>query len=410
MTRVLTPAEARSLAAGRYGDFVADLEALVDIDSGSRNAQGVNQIADFVVQRARRSGSHVERMPGSPHAGVTLGDRVVVRRSGTGTRKILMLAHMDTVFADGTAASRPYRVVGRHASGPGVCDDKAGLLAGLAVMDVLADAGAEHFGELVLFCTPDEEIGSPTSRQDIARLAADADAVLSLEGAREDGSVVSSRKGIADVTIAVSGRAAHPGVDFERGANAVVAAALLVADAHRINDEGTGIRINVGRFCGGERVNVVASSATVELEVRVDPEPGLDAALARLRAIVDTVYVPGADASMTVSAACPPMRPVPGQATLLAHTRAIAAELGFQVDDVASGGAADASYAAATGVPTLDGLGPVGGDDHSVDEWLDLDSVVPRIALLASLVSRLSAVGVGCVEAGNDQTTEGRTT
>ena len=410
MTRVLAPAQARTLAADRYGAFVADLENMVNIDSESWNTKGVNRIADFVAERARNSGCRVQRIPGSSHAGVTLGDRIVVRRTGAGSRRILLLAHMDTVFPDGTAAARPYRVRGGRARGPGVCDDKAGLLAGLTALDVLGAAGAEHYGELVLLCTSDEEIGSPTSRPDIARLASEADAVLSLEGAREDGSVVSRRRGVADVTITLNGRAAHPGVDFERGANAVVAAALLVADAHRINGEGPGIRVNVGRFCGGERVNVVASSATVELEVRVDPEPGLDAALARVRALADTVYVPGVTASMTVSGACPPLCPAPGQAALLTHTRAIAAELGFEVDDVATGGVADANYAAAAGVPTLDGLGPVGGDDHSVDEWLDLDSVVPRIALLASLISRLSAEGVGCVEAGSDQTNRGRTT
>lgn len=397
MTQLLAPEDARALASDRYAAFVDDLEILVGIDSGSWNALGVNRIADFVCERGRRAGHRVERLPGAPHDGTTLGDRVVIRQSGSGTARILMLAHMDTVFEDGTSAARPFHVVGRRALGPGVCDDKAGLLAGLTVLDMLADSDVGNYRELVLFCTPDEEIGSPSSRDDIARLAADADAVLSLECAREDGSVVSARKGIADITVTVTGRAAHPGVDFERGANAVVAAALLVADAHRINTDVSGVRVNVGRLCGGERVNVVASSATVELEVRVDPQPGLDVALAHIRALVDTVYVPGAAASMTVSAACPPLRPGPGQAALLAHTHSIARDLGFHVDDVSSGGAADANYAAASGVPTLDGLGPVGGDDHSVDEWLDLDSIVPRVAMLASLVSRVAGSTVDCV-------------
>ena len=384
---MLAPRDALRLALAQYQTFVDELAMLVNVDSGSWNAKGVNRIADVVVERARRSGCHVERLAGALHDGVTLGDRVVVRRSGTGDGRILMLAHMDTVFADGTAAARPYREVDGRAHGPGVCDDKAGLLAGLTVFDLL-DADSASYAELVLLCTPDEEIGSPTSRGDVERLAAQSDAVLSLECAREDGSVVSTRKGIADVTITVTGRAAHPGVDFERGASAVVAAACLVAAAHRINDDDSGVRVNVGRLAGGDRVNVVPSSATIELEVRVDPDPGLDAALARVRALVDTVWVPGATAAMTVSSACPPLRREPGQASLLAQVREIAHELGFDVGDVASGGAADANFAAAQGVPTLDGLGPIGGDDHSVDEWLDLASIVPRLAMLASLVSQ----------------------
>lgn len=394
----LSPGAAYALAAERYPAFVADLATLVGIDSESSDAGGVNRIADVVCDRALRSGCRVERAAGGTHEGIHLGDRVVVRRSGSGTARVLLLAHMDTVFARGTAAARPFRVADGRAYGPGVCDDKAGLLAGLTVLDILAGAQPHSVAEVVLLCVPDEEIGSPTSRDEIARLAAESDVVLSLEGAREDGSLVSSRKGIADITVTLTGRAAHPGVDFERGANAVVAAALLVADAHRINADVPGVRVNVGRISGGERVNVVAASATVELEVRVDPQPGLDEAIARVRRLVDTPYVPGVTASMTVSNACPPMRRDPRQDLVLDEVRSVAHELGFAIDDVSTGGAADANYAAAAGVPTLDGLGPVGGDDHSVDEWLDLDSVVPRIAMLACLITRLPAA-IGCVGA-----------
>ncbi|MGU3435003.1 M20 family metallopeptidase [Actinomycetes bacterium M1A6_2h] len=387
---MLEPNTARSLAADRYSAYVDDLRTLVNIDSGSLNIDGVDKIADFVCSRAMGRGYEVERIPGD-----CAGDRVVVRLRGTGPGRILLLAHMDTVFADGTAAQRPFRTDGDRAFGPGVCDDKAGVVAGLTVLDILRESGRENFGELVLACTPDEEIGSPTSHAAIAELATDADAVLSLECAREDGSLVSSRKGIADITVSVTGRAAHPGVDFERGANAVVAASMLVAAAHRLNDTVPGVRVNVGRFCGGERANVVAPSATVELEVRVDPEPGLDVALAVVEAIVDTEYIPNTRGEMSVSNACPPLVRSPGQNVLLDHARSIAHELGFTVDHVASGGAADANFAAAKGVPTLDGLGPVGGDDHSEDEWLDLSSVVPRLSMLACLISRLSAVTVG---------------
>ena len=394
----LSPGAAHALAAARYPSFVTDLATLVGIDSESWDAAGANRIADIVCERAAASGCRVERATGGVHEGRPLGDRVTVRRPGSGTTRILLLAHMDTVFARGTAAARPFRVVGGRAYGPGVCDDKAGLLAGLTVLDILGETDAGGFAEVVLCCVPDEEIGSPTSRDEITRLAADADVVLSLEGAREDGSVVSSRKGIADVAVTLTGRAAHPGVDAERGANAVVAAALLVADLHRITADMPGVRVNVGRIAGGERVNVVAASATVELEVRVDPQPGLDEAIRRIRHLVDTTYVPGVTASMTVSNSCPPMRRDPAQDVVLDEVRAVAHALGFAVGDAATGGAADANYAAAAGVPTLDGLGPVGGDDHSVDEWLDLDSVVPRIALLACLITRLPAA-IGCVGA-----------
>ena len=240
---------------------------------------------------------------------------------------------------------------------------------------------------------PDEEIGSPTSRDEIARLAAEADVVLSLEGAREDGSVVSSRKGIADVAVALTGRAAHPGVDAERGANAVVAAALLIADLHRITRRHAGVsgqrRQDLRRRAGQRRRRLGhrgtrGARRTPAGTRRGDPPASATSSTrptCRASRRLDAV-------SLTRARRC---GRDPAQDVVLDEARAVAHALGFAVGDAATGAPADANYAAAAGVPTLDGLGPVGGDDHSVDEWLDLDSVVPRIALLACLITRLPA-------------------
>ncbi|MFC8015450.1 M20/M25/M40 family metallo-hydrolase, partial [Streptomyces cinereoruber] len=197
------------LARARRADYLRDLEELVSVDSGSYSAGGVNEVADWIERRLERIGFTVERvrLPSTPD-GHRTGDALVGRRRGTlpeaeGGRRILLAGHMDTVFENGTAAARPFRTDGSTAYGPGVSDDKGGLLAGLTALEILGDLGVDAYDELVLLATPDEEIGSPASRPLIEATAAGAHFGLGLECARENGDLVIARKGVADFRLTV---------------------------------------------------------------------------------------------------------------------------------------------------------------------------------------------------------------
>jgi glutamate carboxypeptidase len=376
----------------RYDGFMADLAQLVSVDCGSWNAEGVNQVADFCADRLASLGFTITRVPARDDDGRPLGDIVVARRRGDlpHGRRILLLAHLDTVYDDGTAAARPLRIEDGIAYGPGVTDDKGGLLAGVHAAAAISDSGQHPYAELVFLLTPDEEISSSASQPTIERLATEADYALCLEAARENGDLVWARKGIADLHLTVTGRAAHSGVEPERGANAALTAAHLITALQGLNGQWPSVTVNVGVVQAGSRTNVVCAEARLEMEIRAATTEEMDAALAAVEALASHPVVPGTSVAVHRPAAWPPMAPTDEVAGMVAHAQEIAAELGFEVTAVATGGAADANLAS-TWVPVLDGLGPIGGGDHSPAEWLDLSSVVPRTTLLAALICRLGA-------------------
>jgi glutamate carboxypeptidase len=367
--------------------YLADLASLVNLDCGSYSPQGVNRVADHVLARLETLGATVQRIGHHPTAGEPqLGDLVVGHLPGNGPR-LLLIGHMDTVFEAGTAAARPYRTVGERATGPGVTDMKSGLLAGLTALAALQAHGARP--AVTFVANPDEEIGSPFSTPHIRGLVPDHDVALVLECARANGDLVSARKGIADAEVVVTGRAAHAGIEPEKGRHAILAAARHVEAIQALNGRWPGVTANVGVIQGGSRPNVVPASCRYEVDLRATSADAFDAAWEELAAIVAMPDPVGTTAQLRRTAHHPPMERTPATARLVALAVAIATELGFAVGDAATGGASDANTTSAAGLPTLDGLGPVGGDDHSADEWLDLTSVVPRVTLLASLIDRI---------------------
>ena len=361
--------------------YLAELETLVNIDCGSYTPDGVNRVADFCSDALGSLGAKVERLPAEG-----LGDLVMGRLAGDGPR-LLLICHMDTVFDPGTVAERPFRREGDRALGPGVTDMKGGLLAGLHALAALRTAG---IGPAVTYvCNPDEEIGSPFSGPHIRRLAAEHDAALVLECARANGDIVSARKGIADYHVEISGRAAHAGVEPEKGRSAILEAARQVLALTALNGRWPSVTVNVGVIEGGTRPNVVAARCGLKVDLRAASVAEFEAAAAELERIVSTPSVEGTRATLHRVAGHQPMERSPAIAQLAGLARQIAGELGFTVNDAATGGASDANTCAAAGLPVLDGLGPVGGDDHGPDEWLDITSIVPRTALLAGLISRI---------------------
>ena len=361
--------------------YLVELEQLVNIDCGSYTPEGVNRVADFCADAFGALGASVERLPAE-----RLGDLVIGRLAGEGPR-LLLIGHMDTVFDPGTAAERPFRRDGDRALGPGVTDMKGGLLAGFHALAALKAAGVAP--AVTYVCNPDEEIGSPFSGPHIRRLAAEHDAALVLECARANGDIVSARKGIADYHVEITGRAAHAGVEPEKGRSAIVEAAHKVLALTALNGRWPSVTVNVGAIEGGTRPNVVAARCGLKVDLRAASVAEFDAAATELGRIVTTASVDGTHATLDRVASHQPMERSPAIARLVRLAQQVAGELGFSVNDAATGGASDANTCAAAGLPVLDGLGPVGGDDHGPDEWLDITSIVPRTALLAGLISRI---------------------
>jgi glutamate carboxypeptidase len=383
----------RDIAAKRYEDFVDALREMVNVDCGSYTPEGVNAIADLCQARFERGGWAVRRIRNEPSGDQErLGDLVIGRLEGGGRARVLMIGHTDTVFDPGTVAERPFRIEGDRAFGPGVTDMKGGLLTGFFAVEVLQAAGFDGFGTITYICNPDEEIGSPWSRDTILAEAGMADAALVLEGARENGDVVSSRKGVLDVRLEIEGRASHAGVEPERGRSAILEAAHKTVALQELNGRWPGVTVNVGVVHGGTRPNVVAERCVLEVDVRSPEEATFEEARAAVEAIANQHTVPDVHVTTISNGWHRPMEKKGGGAKLAALAIEVAGELGFVLRDAATGGASDANTTSGAGVPSLDGLGPIGGDDHGPKEWLDLSSVVPRISLLAGLLSRLEGI------------------
>ena len=380
--------ELESLRAAVEADlpaFLADLEHLVDIDCGSYTPEGVDEVGRWVAEAFTELGASVETRP-DPDG--RLGATVIATFDGRpGAPRVLLIGHMDTVFDAGTVAERPFHIEEGIARGPGVTDMKGGLLAGIyALKALIGEVGGLPFERLTFVANPDEEIGSPTSTPHIRAIAPEVDACFVLECARANGDIVSSRKGILSLRLTVGGRAAHAGVEPEKGRSAIVEAARLVRDLHALNGRWPGVTVNVGVIAGGTRPNVVAERCTLEVDVRGADRAGLEAAEAAIAEVADAIEV--ADTSVGIAAEHRwwPMQKLDRSGRLVEHAKAVASSLGFDLADAATGGASDANTTSGMGVPSIDGLGPIGGNDHSPAEYLEVQSIVPRTALLAGLL------------------------
>lgn len=400
----VSPDELRRLDATvseAYPRFLAELERLCNIDCGSYSPAGVNEVATWVAAAFADLGGEVERRPDSTGR---YGDTVIGTfrgRVGAGPR-LLLIGHMDTVFPDGTVAQRPFRIESGIAKGAGVTDMKGGLLAGLHALAALRELGGGSweplpFERITYVANPDEEIGSPSSTPHIREIAAASDACFVLECARANGDFVSARKGIADIRLTIHGRAAHAGVEPEKGRNAILAGARLVEAIQALNGRWPGVTANVGVFQSGTRPNVVPDLAHLEIDVRGVTSAELDGAVAAVRQLAEHPGVPDVTVEIDDMAGWQPMEKLERSGRLADHVIALASRLGFTTKDVGTGGASDANTTSGMGVPSIDGLGPIGGRDHSPDEYLEVSSIIPRTSLLAAL---LLATGRDPVVAG----------
>jgi glutamate carboxypeptidase len=365
--------------------YLADLERLVNIDCGTYTPDGVDEVGRWTAAFLGQLGAEIDVRP-DPDG--RFAKTIVATFAGKADGpRALLIGHMDTVFDAGTVAARPFRVDDGIAYGPGVTDMKSGLLSGLyALKSIIAELDGLPFERLTFIANPDEEVGSPSSRDHIRAAAADVDVCLVLECARANGDIVSARKGILDTRLTVNGRAAHAGVEPEKGRSAILEAARLVRDLHALNGRWPGVTVNVGKIAGGTRPNVVAERCDLEVDVRSTTAEGLAEVEAAINELTVATEVPETAIDANVVVSWLPMEKLERSGRLVEHAQAIAERLGFTVHDTATGGASDANTTAGMGVPSLDGLGPIGGNDHAPAEYLEIESIVPRTTLLAGLL------------------------
>ncbi|MDT3718304.1 M20 family metallopeptidase [Pseudomonas oryzihabitans] len=359
------------------------LQRLVDTDSNSYDKAGVDAVGAVLAASLAEDGIAVVRTPVAD-----FGDVLAARVGPAEGAAVLLLGHRDTVFPPGTVAGRGFTRDEKMAFGPGVADMKGGLVASCFALRALQRAGQLPFPVRVLY-TGDEEIGSGTARPHLEAAARQARAVLNCEPGRISGNVVKARKGGASLTITVSGRAAHAGVNHAEGASAIQALALKIVKLHALTDYERGITSNVGLIEGGTSSNTVAPSATARLDVRFVALADWPELQARIAAIVAEQELPGTHASVVPTSLFLPMEEHLSTELLALYQREAQA-LGFTVDGEFTGGCADSGFTASLGVPTLCGLGPVGGKVHTDAEFLVLDTLVPRTQALVATILALA--------------------
>ncbi len=367
-------------------EYLDDLRTLTALEAGTLHKPGVDAAQSWLAERLAALGFTVDRLP-QP----VLGDNLYARRQGAGGQRILLLGHADTVFPVGTAAARPLRIDGNLIHAPGVCDMKGGLLTGLYAIRALDAVGCRSYGAIHFVVVSDEEIHDRGSLPLIRQSTRNADVAFTLEAARANGDIVTARKTAVWATVRVQGKAAHAGVEPEKGCSAILALLRHLDAIDKLNGFRPGVTVNIGRIEGGTQPNVIAEEAHAELDLRAWRNADIPDLLDAIHAQLAQPVLNGATATLDVKldGAMPAMERTPAVAALEAATQRIAAGLGFTVKGASTGGASDASFVAAEGVPVLDGLGPIGGLDHSPDEYIELDSIVPRTALLALLMAEV---------------------
>lgn len=370
--------------------YLDDLQTIVNIDSGTYTKAGVDRVGDYLSERFAAFGfaTHIERQQ-------QYGNHLVATHTSNvpNGARILLIGHIDTVFPEGEVAKRPFtlsKVQNKHiATGPGVLDMKSGVLIGMYGLHLLLAAQEAQYQRVTFVCNSDEEIGSPSSKSLIQGLAKEADAAIVLEPGRMINTIVSSRRGSGQYRVEVRGVSAHAGVEPQRGRNAILELSYQVQKMQALNGTVPGTTLSVGIISGGERTNVVPDYAYCDMDVRVSDPGGLKALEAAMRKVTSQHVLEGTQITLSGGMACMPFERNKHNAHLVQLVKEAGSELGLKIQDVGSGGASDANNTSAVGTPTIDGLGAGGGLAHNPGEYIELDYLPVRIALLAGLVGKI---------------------
>jgi glutamate carboxypeptidase len=356
------------------------MEKVVNIDSGSYDKAGVDAVGEAFAEFFSEHGVEVERVPRD-----VSGDIFRARIAGPGNAPIVMMGHRDTVFPKGEAGRRPFTIRDGRAYGPGVVDMKGGLVLNAFVLVAFKKFGGNP-APLISLLTSDEEIGSPQSRGIIEDTARGARAVYNSEPGRANGNVVSQRKGGVFMVMDIVGKASHSGGNFEAGRSAINALAHKTLAIAALTDLPIGVTLNVGLVSGGQSVNTVAPWASGEIDMRYARRADRDRIVAAIEKILATEHVPGTSASLKIKGEFLPLEQTSGNAGLFSIYQKAALKAGLALEGESTGGCADSGFTSAVGTPTICGTGPVGGLAHSPEEYLEVDSIIPRALALANAV------------------------
>jgi glutamate carboxypeptidase len=388
----------RALAAKEKAPLIDTLKDLVSIESGSGDREGLDRIADLIAGRLRALGGVVEMIEPDPADVYRMADTprqpgrmVLARFAGAGTKKILLIAHMDTVYLRGMLAQQPFRIDGNRAYGLGIADDKHGVAVILHTVAMLRQMNFRDYGVLTVLINGDEEVSSPASRAMLTKLGSEHDVTFSCEGTRVESDQLSlTTAGIAAVNLNVKGRASHAGAAPEQGRNALYELAHQILQTRDLSEPEIGLKMNWTVARAGTNRNVIPADAGAMADVRVLRVADYDGIEQKVRERIRKKLIEDTTVEMTFERRRPPLEVTPASRALAAHAQGVYAEIGntLSARDVAEGGGTDAAFAALrTKAPVIERFGLRGFGSHSNDaEYVDLDSIEPRLYLLARMI------------------------
>lgn len=370
----------KEFIAGQFGNFLTDLETIVNIDSGSTDLHGVRAVAAFFQRRFDALGMTTEL--------VGLGERgVPCLKAYTSPRNnrfdLMMIGHMDTVFPQGEAEKRPFAIVDNRATGPGVCDMKGGLLTALYALEALNNDGLLDKLSVCVTFNGDEEVGSPDSREWIETNGRLCDRVFVFEPCKKGYRYILERSGGGAILVTAKGVASHAGGAPEKGANAVLEIAHQILNMHSLNDPEKKTSVHATVISGGRKVNIVPDHARVSVDVRVRQMSELPRIKAFFDALPSKPYVNGVSLSVNSEIDRPPMVPDASTMKLWRIIKDVAKAVDIIPEHAPRGGCSDGNFTSALGIPTIDGMGASGENSHTADEYLDLTSIVPLTTIVA---------------------------
>src|SRR5215471_9519947 len=392
----------RSLAAQEKAPLLVTLKDLVSIESGSGDRAGLDRIAALIADQLAALGGKVEMIEPNPadtyrmvDTPKEIGKMVLARFTGTGSKKILLIAHMDTVYLRGMLAKQPFRIDGNRAYGLAVADDKQGIAVIMHTLAMLKAMDFRDYGLVTVLINGDEEVSSAGSRATLTRLGGEHDAVLSFESSRVESDQLSlTTAGIGAVVLNVKGRASHAGSAPERGRNALYELAHQILQTRDLSDPTTGVKMNWTLASAGTNRNVIPAIASATADVRVLRVADYDGIEQKVRERITKQLVPDTTVEMTFERRRPPLEATPASRALAKHAQDVYAEIGnaLIVSDVAEGGGTDAAFAALrTKAAVIERFGLRGFGAHSNDaEYVDIDSIEPRLYLLTRMIIDVS--------------------
>lgn len=370
---------------GRQADMLALLEEIVNIDSNSFDKPGVSRVFRRLETFFNENGLSI-----TPHfvQGVEAAISVTANAGSTVGKPVLLMGHCDTVFPAGEAARRPFRIEAGRAYGPGVADMKSGVVMNAFIIAAVAQS-QEALPEVTALFTCDEEIGSPLSKDVITPFARNAAFVFNGEPGRPSGNVVTGRKGGVFFDMEIEGKAAHSGANFAEGISAISEMANKIVALDALTDMERGVTVNVGLVSGGLSVNTSAPSARAGIDLRVHDHEQREDMVGRIRCICDRSFITGTLSRLSITGEFKPFVPSAQSQQLFELYRDELAAIGHHADQEFSGGCADSGVASSEGAITLCGTGPIGGGFHTLDEYCEIDSIVPRGQAVLATLSRL---------------------